>query len=137
MQVGGGQHRWELYHQLHLIERIVKRLPTSNCLGIMSTGNPAAPGWHAMNAHLAWALPVLLQLVQCLHTLWTPQVCMPAANFPLPAVWLHLNKRMISWGFGRHLLYQRLGLEPLAGPAPVVPCTQCWARATGNECRGL
>ena len=80
-QVGGGQPRWELYHHLHLMERTVKRLPASSRLGeTSSTVGPSSPSWHAVNVHLPWAMPVLLQLIQCLHTLWTPEVQLAAPH---------------------------------------------------------
>lgn len=77
-QVGGGQARWELFHQLHLLERAAKRMPASLELAAAVSVPSTDVGWHALNSQLHWAVPVLLQLVTLLHSLWTPDVRSPA-----------------------------------------------------------
>ncbi|KAK9810580.1 hypothetical protein WJX73_001776 [Symbiochloris irregularis] len=78
VQVGGGLARWELYHQIQLLERAAKRLPAtgppSEGQSLPPAGQIGCAGWHALNAHMDWVLPVMLQLIKCLHSLGTPEV---------------------------------------------------------------
>lgn len=72
-QIEGRQPRWELFHQVHMISRTVKRMPGCSSLAAAETA-PGAAGWHVLNSHLPWMLGPLLQIVRCLHLLYTPQV---------------------------------------------------------------
>ena len=73
-QVGGRLARWELYHDLHRVEHAAKRGPCSRSLQAASS-DWRQPGYHVLNAHLAWLLPSLLQVMRCLNAVWEPQVC--------------------------------------------------------------
>jgi exportin-5 len=57
IQVTGAASRWALYHQVHLLERVVRRAPGG--------GAPLAP-------HMAWALPSLLRLVANMNAAHSP-----------------------------------------------------------------
>ena len=76
-QICGGKLRWQLYHEVHLVERCAKRLHGTAQLGQPAVA-PGGPGWHPLNAHVAALLPSLLRLTRCLHAAWSPQAC------PLP-----------------------------------------------------
>ncbi|KAK9829960.1 hypothetical protein WJX72_008872 [[Myrmecia] bisecta] len=74
VELTGGEHRWALYHQAHLVEKVTKRLPSSAAQPKGATANGGSTGWHALTAHLDWILPSLLQICRCIHALWTPQM---------------------------------------------------------------
>ena len=87
MQVRGQEGRWLLYHHLHLLERCAKRMPPSQPLAPANSQGapilepvmvPGAPGWHALNGHIAWFLPQLLLICGCMQSLWGPEVRLPA-----------------------------------------------------------
>ena len=59
--VGCQAGRWALYHQVHMVERAVRRLQGSSV--------PAAQ--HPLASHMVWVVPTLLQLVSCLNALHT------------------------------------------------------------------
>ena len=70
VQVGGGPSRWRTYHQLHVLERALRRMapPAGKGEGgLASPGNLEAP-------LLSWALPAVLRLTLCLHAIWDPPV---------------------------------------------------------------
>lgn len=82
LQVGGQEPRWQLYHQLYLIEHSGKRM-TPVVKGIATNSEnkrpPSPPPLkqdHPLNDHIDWMLPTLLRICACLHALWTPQVCL-------------------------------------------------------------
>ena len=72
VQVGGRLLRWQLFHHVHVLSRAVKRMPACANLDTVEEA-PGAPGWHVLNRHVGWALPRLLQLTRCLHSVWSPQ----------------------------------------------------------------
>ena len=85
----GRQPRWEVFHHIHMISRTVKRMPACSSL-TNAESVPGAAGWHVLNGHLAWMLGPLLQIVRCLHSIYSPQVSpfLASSNFltnqPLP-----------------------------------------------------
>lgn len=72
-QIEGRQPRWEVFHHIHMISRTVKRMPACSSL-TNAESVPGAAGWHVLNGHLAWMLGPLLQIVRCLHSIYSPQV---------------------------------------------------------------
>ena len=65
VSIGCQAGRWALYHQVHMIERAVRRM--------MKTGqNAASAAQHPLAGHMAWAIPTLLKLVMCLNAVHTP-----------------------------------------------------------------
>ena len=86
LQVGGQQPRWQLYHQLYLIEHSGKRTtplvkgpvaasPHDRRPASASALAPAPPlrPDHPLSEHVDWMLPTLLRVCACLHAIWTPQ----------------------------------------------------------------
>ena len=73
-QVGGGLNRWIASHHLQVVVHAVRRLPASRNMEDADPQNPQSGSWHMLNQHLDWALPVLLQFVASMHSLYTPQV---------------------------------------------------------------
>ena len=73
MQVGGRMPRWETFHHVHIIGRVLKRMPASSAL-TQADSAPGLPGWHVINVHLPWLLQPLLQLTCCLRYVWSPEV---------------------------------------------------------------
>lgn len=61
VRIGCQAGRWALYHQVHMIERAVRRLQGSSV--------PAAQ--HPLVSHMVWVVPTLLQLLSCLNALHT------------------------------------------------------------------
>ncbi len=61
VRIGCQAGRWALYHQVHMIERAVRRFQGSTL--------PAAQ--HPLVSHMAWVVPTLLQLVSCLNAVHT------------------------------------------------------------------
>jgi exportin-5 len=61
VRIGCQSGRWALYHQVHMIERAVRRLQRSSV--------PAAQ--HPLASHMVWIVPNLLQLVSCLNAIHT------------------------------------------------------------------
>ncbi|GAB4816646.1 hypothetical protein N2152v2_003692 [Parachlorella kessleri] len=61
-QVGGQLPRWQLYHQVHLLERAVRRMP--------GAGGPGGES-HPIAPHASWALPVMLRIITCIHAVYT------------------------------------------------------------------
>ena len=77
-QICGGKLRWQLYHEVHLVERCAKRLHGTAQLSQPAVA-PGGPGWHPLNAHVAALLPSLLRLTRCLHAAWSTSG-MPLTN---------------------------------------------------------
>lgn len=73
VQIEGRLPRWQLFHHVHLISRTLKRMPPCSALAAADSA-PGSPGWHVLNRHLGWLLPLLLQITWCLHSLYSPQV---------------------------------------------------------------
>ena len=69
--------RWETFHHVHIIGRVLKRMPACSTLA-QADSAPGAPGWHVLNAHLPWLLQPLLQLACCLRYVWSQE----ASYFP-------------------------------------------------------
>ena len=57
--IGGRKERYSLYHEIHMVEKAMKRL---NCK-MMS---------EIFASHLGWIVPVLLQVFECLNSLDSP-----------------------------------------------------------------
>ena len=85
-----------MYHHLHLLERCAKRMPRSQPLAPVSPQGapnlepvmiPGAPGWHALNGHIAWFLPQLLLICGCMQSLWGPEVRLPAMPGSKQRLW--------------------------------------------------
>ena len=73
---------------------------------------PGAPGWHALNGHIAWFLPQLLLICGCMQSLWGPEVRLLAA----PG-----SKRALK-GLDLLLKLSRLPAEPV-GPEVRLPAS--------------
>ena len=69
-QVGGGPSRYRTYHQLHIVERGLRRMAPP---GGKSDGGMADPS-ELEGPLLSWALPAVLQLTMCQHAIWDPPV---------------------------------------------------------------
>ena len=69
--------RWETFHHVHIIGRVLKRMPACSALA-QADSAPGAPGWHVLNAHLPWLLQPLLQLACDLRYVWSQE----ASHFP-------------------------------------------------------
>lgn len=65
--------RWETFHQIHIIGRVLRRMPACSSL-TQAESVPGSPGWHAVDAHLPWLLPPLMQLTCCLRYVWSAEV---------------------------------------------------------------
>lgn len=65
--------RWETFHHVHIIGRVLKRMPASSAL-TQADSAPGSPGWHVINVHLPWLQQPLLQLTCCLRYVWSPEV---------------------------------------------------------------
>ncbi|KAG7667885.1 hypothetical protein Ndes2526B_g01708 [Nannochloris sp. 'desiccata'] len=61
VRIGCQAGRWALYHQVHMVERAVRRLQGSSV--------PAAQ--HPLASHMVWVVPTLLQLISCLNAVHT------------------------------------------------------------------
>ncbi|GAX73215.1 hypothetical protein CEUSTIGMA_g668.t1 [Chlamydomonas eustigma] len=101
--LGARAERWTLYHQVTLLERAFRRTltataPQSDTVlppallaaaaaaageGPHGTSSSAAaascvaarfPSSSACSAHMSWILPVVAQLLKCLHGFWAPEV---------------------------------------------------------------
>ena len=83
MQVGGGPARWHTYHQLHNVERSLRRMAPPPGGKAAEGGLPDALALEG--PLLSWALPAVLRLVLCLHSVWEPQVPLCLRSFG----WLH------------------------------------------------
>lgn len=69
VSLGSRGERWTLYHQCTLLERAYRRsltLPPSQEHPPGGSG-PCSP-------HLGWSLPVVCQILFCLHGLWAPEM---------------------------------------------------------------
>ena len=64
--------RWETFHHVHIIGRVLKRMPACSALA-QADSAPGAPGWHVLNAHLPWLLQPLLQLACDLRYVWSQE----------------------------------------------------------------
>lgn len=53
--------RWALYHQVHFVERAVRRMQGA---GVSAS--------HPLTAHMAWAVPALLRIVACMNAVHSP-----------------------------------------------------------------
>ncbi|KAK2078011.1 hypothetical protein QBZ16_003879 [Prototheca wickerhamii] len=72
--VGGGPRRWALYHEVHLIERAVRRLAQAD--GASEVTEPSQRDTRASTAlteQMRWALPCLLRALACVQACWTPE----------------------------------------------------------------
>jgi exportin-5 len=82
--LGARAKRWSLYHQATLLERAYRRTLTGPNIqqqdrqhqqSSSGCGTDASPcSSHALSIHLSWSLPVVAQLLRCLHGLWEPSV---------------------------------------------------------------
>ena len=71
VSLGSRSERWTLYHQCTLLERAYRRsliLPSSQ-----AHADPP-PGGGPCSPHLPWSLPVVCQILYCLHGLWAPEM---------------------------------------------------------------
>ena len=75
--IGCQAGRWALYHQVHLLERIIRRMhgigSSSSTTLMSSTPTPTTLSYlNPMTPHMAWIIPSLCQLVSCLNAVHTP-----------------------------------------------------------------
>ena len=60
VRIGGAKERYLLYHQVHMIERVIRRLSTESAKKILFR-------------HLEWIIPFLNQILSCLNALQTSE----------------------------------------------------------------
>ena len=71
--------RWETFHHVHIIGRVLRRMPACSSL-TQAESAPGSPGWHVVDAYLQWLLPGLLQLTCCLRHVWSAEVILAACT---------------------------------------------------------
>ena len=60
-EIGSGRERWALYHEVHLLERAIRRMQGGGTPGIS----------HPLTEHMKWAIPSLLHLCACLNAVFS------------------------------------------------------------------
>jgi len=73
--IGGREARWEVHHEMQMVERAVRRTPPAGQHGSQEPPGQMAPAdpRHPALPHADWAFTVPLRLLWCMQALWQPQ----------------------------------------------------------------
>ena len=104
--IGGNDARLALFHEVQLIERILRRLAYVKKRDRPDDQGPAVS--HAFAPHVEWALPGVIAIIKCIHLCWTPEV-RSQLGFLNPALEMGSFEKAFNLGQGLpgHLLVTR------------------------------
>jgi len=73
--IGGRQARWEVFHEVQMLERSLRRMPGVPPLveGLPEGEMPPVDPSHPFLPHTGWAFVLPLGLLACIHGLWAPE----------------------------------------------------------------
>ncbi len=87
--------RWETFHHVHIIGRVLRRMPACSSLA-QAESAPGSPGWHVVDAHLQWLLPALMQLTCCLRCVWSAEVMLWPTLFSMVPIVLTGSRFIVT-----------------------------------------
>ncbi len=134
--VGGGDKRMALFHEVQLLERVLRRLCFIKKLshnqvhipGRSATG-PDTP--HPFAPHLDWAIPGVMSIVRCLHLTWAPDLQSALGDLQA-ALQISPAEKAFNLGQGQpgHLLISKEDAEEvqMGVGAPTLGAFRTWLR---------
>ena len=134
--VGGGDKRMALFHEIQLLERILRRMCYIKKLshnqvhipGRSATG-PDMP--HPFAPHLDWAIPGVMSIVRCMHLTWAPEVRSALGDLQ-EALEISAAEKAFNLGQGQpgHLLVSKEDAEEaqMGVGAPTLNAFRTWLK---------
>lgn len=114
--VGGRGPRQDMYHEMHIIERSLRRfapalpppVPPSEVPKTAAPPVNAASHLAVVMPHLQWAIPVVLQFVRSLHAMWSREIAAGPLLAAAGALQMGAKERAVYLG---HRLSRNIKVE--------------------------